>query len=165
MPQPALNINMDAQTNVESLSFSYDGLARKQLTVIIQEPDHEAQHPYPGARHQPPAPAAGRPARVTLRQPAAPTTAKLDPVQAALIGLGLAGADSDAVTGQGTLDVLRYGNIFKARQLVSVRGAGLSYDGLYYVKSVTHNIKRGEYKQSFQLTRDGLISLTPVVPA
>jgi hypothetical protein len=28
---------------------------------------------------------------------------------------------------------------------------------------VTHSIKRGEYKQSFQLSRDGLISQTPVV--
>ena len=26
---------------------------------------------------------------------------------------------------------------------------GLAYDGLYYVNSVTHNIKRGEYKQNF----------------
>ena len=39
-----------------------------------------------------------------------------------------------------------------------------TYDGLYYVNSVTHNIKRGEYKQSFNLSRDGLISNTPVVP-
>ena len=56
------------------------------------------------------------------------------------------------------------GNILRARQLVGVRGAGLAYDGLYYVKTVTHNIKRGEYKQSFTLTRDGLISQTPKVP-
>jgi hypothetical protein len=47
---------------------------------------------------------------------------------------------------------------------VSVRGAGLAYDGFYYVKSVTHDLKRGEYKQSFTLARDGLISMTPVVP-
>jgi hypothetical protein len=47
--------------------------------------------------------------------------------------------------------------------LVGVRGAGLAYDGLYYVDNVTHNIKRGEYKQSFQLSRDGLISITPKV--
>ena len=47
---------------------------------------------------------------------------------------------------------------------MSVRGAGVSYDGFYYVTSVTHNIKRGEYKQSFQLARDGLVSLSPVVP-
>ena len=46
-----------------------------------------------------------------------------------------------------------------------MRGAGSAYDGLYYVKSVTHNIKRGEYKQSFTLTRNGLISTLPRVPA
>jgi hypothetical protein len=48
--------------------------------------------------------------------------------------------------------------------LVGVRGAGIAYDGLYYVNSVTDNLKRGEYKQSFSLSRDGLISPTPVVP-
>ena len=48
--------------------------------------------------------------------------------------------------------------------LVGVRGAGEAYDGLYYVNNVTHNIKRGEYKQSFNLSRDGLGSLTPKVP-
>jgi hypothetical protein len=48
--------------------------------------------------------------------------------------------------------------------LVGVRGAGLAYDGLYYVDSVTHKLKRGEFKQSFQLSRDGLMSLTPKVP-
>jgi hypothetical protein len=47
---------------------------------------------------------------------------------------------------------------------VGVRGAGLAYDGLYYVKSVTHDLKRGEYKQSFTLTRNALVSITPVVP-
>ena len=47
--------------------------------------------------------------------------------------------------------------------MVGVRGAGMAYDGMYYVNSVTHNIKRGEYKQNFQLSRDGLITNTPVV--
>ena len=46
-----------------------------------------------------------------------------------------------------------------------MRGAGLAFDGLYYVKSVTHTIKRGEYKQSFTLARNGLISTLPRVPA
>ena len=49
----------------------------------------------------------------------------------------------------GTLDVARYGRLLKSRQLVGVRGAGLPYDGLYYVKSVSHDIQRGAYKQSF----------------
>ena len=59
--------------------------------------------------------------------------------------------------------VCRFANVLKARGLVGVRGAGMAYDGLYYVKSVTHSIKPGEYKQSFQLARNGLISLLPAV--
>jgi hypothetical protein len=164
VPQPALNVNMDAETNVESLSFSYDGLARKQLTVTIQEPITGLSIPIPIpdiSILRPPL--AARPA-VTLRHAPLPDTAKLTSVQAALMGLGQGVADADAVTGQGTLDVLRYGYVLQARQLVSVRGAGVSYDGFYYVTSVTHSIKRGEYKQSFQLARDGVVSLTPVVP-
>jgi hypothetical protein len=39
--------------------------------------------------------------------------------------------------------------------LVGVRGVGNTYDGNYYVKQVTHRIKRGEYKQSFTLIREG----------
>ena len=54
--------------------------------------------------------------------------------------------------------MLRYGRVLKARQLVGVRGAGPAFDGLYYVKSVTHKLKRGEYKQSFTLVRNGLVS-------
>jgi hypothetical protein len=63
------------------------------------------------------------------------------------------------------LDVLRYGQILRARSLVGVRGAGSAYDGLYYVESVTHNIKRSEYKQNFTLSRDGVTSQTQVVPS
>ncbi len=164
VPQPALNVNMDAETNVESLSFSYDGLARQLITVAIQDPITGLIIPIPLpdiSLLRPPL--AARPA-VALKQAPLPNTANLNPVQAALMGLGQAVSDSDAVTGQGTLDVLRYGRILQARQLVSVRGAGLSYDGFYYVTSVTHSIKRGEYKQNFQLARDGVVSLTPVVP-
>ena len=58
---------------------------------------------------------------------------------------------------------MRYGQILRARMLVGVRGAGITYDGMYYVESVTHNLKRGEYKQNFTLSRDGVVSQTPVV--
>jgi hypothetical protein len=80
-------------------------------------------------------------------------------------GLAEAAKSQDAATAEGSLDVVRYGRILKARGLVGVRGAGLAYDGLYYVKSVTHKIRRGEFKQSFGLTRNGLVSITPRVPA
>ncbi len=83
--------------------------------------------------------------------------------QAALLGLSTTAKAADSVTGNGQLDVVRYGHVLKARGLVGVRGVGLAYDGLYYVSSVTHNIKRGEYKQSFTLSREGLLPLTPAV--
>ena len=47
--------------------------------------------------------------------------------------------------------------------LVGLRGAGFTYDGLYYVKSVSHAISKGQYKQRFSLTREGTGAITPVV--
>jgi hypothetical protein len=166
VPQPALNVNLDANTNVESLSFSLDGLAKKLLILTILDPvTHKITIPIPvpninllrpplGARLTPPA-------KVEFPE----GFAKLTPTQALGRALGISFASNDAITGNGTLNVLRYGRILRSRLLVGVRGAGPAYDGLYYVRSVTHNLKRGEYKQSFTLSRDGLISLTPrVVP-
>jgi hypothetical protein len=82
----------------------------------------------------------------------------------ALRGLANAAGSQDCTTADGTLDVLRYGGILQARSLVGVRGAGIGFDGLYFVNYVKHSIQRGEYKQSFKLARNGLISTVPVVP-
>jgi len=59
------------------------------------------------------------------------------------------------VTGNGEVDAVRYGSILRARRLVGVRGVGFSYNGLYYVRRVTHNIEPGKYTQSFTLSREG----------
>jgi hypothetical protein len=164
VPQPALNVNMDAQTNVESLSFSLDGLAKKitlftifdpatdKIPIVIPVPNINAFKPPLGARPTPPA-------KIEFAKDG--TSKKPD--EAAQSILAALMNNSDAISANGTLDVLRYGSVLRARMLVGVRGAGLAYDGLYYVNSVTHNIKRGEYKESFTLTRDGLISNTPRV--
>jgi hypothetical protein len=90
---------------------------------------------------------------------------KLTVTRAIATALGISFAAKDSITASGSLNVVRYGQVLRSRLLVGVRGAGLAYDGLYYVNSVTHNLKRGEYKESFRLSRDGLVSLTPrVVP-
>ena len=65
----------------------------------------------------------------------------------------------------GTLDVVRYGQILRARSLVGVRGAGIAFDGMHYVDSATHRLKQAEYKQSFVLKRNALIANTPLVPS
>jgi len=92
-------------------------------------------------------------------------TANMTPAEALMRGIAEAVEHADVVTGNGTLNVDRYGQILRARSLVGVRGAGLAFDGMYYVDSCTHNLKPGEYKQSFVLKRNALISNLPVVPA
>ena len=164
VPQPALSINMDADTNVESLSFSFDGMSGEQLLLYILDPvtgEVDLLIPVPDfSILQPPLALKSAP---KLKVNVVEGTSKLTLVKAALLGLSEASSASQAVKGNGQLDVVRYGHVLKARQLVGVRGVGLAYDGLYYVESVTHDIKRGEYKQSFTLSRDGLLPLTPTV--
>ena len=80
-----------------------------------------------------------------------------------MIGLAASAAAAEVVKGEGSLDVTRYGGVLNARQLVGVRGAGQAFDGLYYVQKVKHKIKRGEYKQEFELSRNGLVSTVPTV--
>jgi len=164
VPQPALTMNMDAHTNIESLSFALDGLAKNitimsildpitgKVIVPIPLPNINAFKPPLGAR-----PTA--PAKVIFDKEGS----KFSPTKAAQKILGHLMNNSTAVSATGSLDVLRFGNVLKSRLLVGVRGAGLAYDGMYYVDSVTHDIKPGEYKQNFTLSRDGLISNTPVV--
>ena len=79
-------------------------------------------------------------------------------------GIAYAGKHSDSVFGTGQLDVVRYGHVLRARQLVGVRGAGDAFNGLHYVTHVTHQLKRGSYTQSFGLARNALLSTLPVVP-
>lgn len=170
VPQPALNVNMDAHTNVESLNFTYDGLSKTLYILFIQNllskvpipipiPDITPLNPPLGAK--PPLPLH---VKLITNEPDQNGTAKYTPVQAAIIGMTKAAKGSEVISGSGSLDVLRYGRVLKSRQLVGVRGAGFAYDGLYYVKSVTHNIKHGEYKQSFSLSRNALIPTTSAVP-
>lgn len=165
VPQPALSINMDAHSNVESLSFSLDGLQKKIVLYSIMDPiTGKVVIPIPVPNISILRPPLGVKLPIPWRLEQQEGAAKNNPAKAAQEILGILFNAADAVTASGSLDVVRYGRVLRSRQLVGVRGAGLAYDGLYYVNSVTHNLKRGEYKQSFQLSRDGLVSLTPKVP-
>ncbi|MBS1144036.1 MAG: hypothetical protein H6R14_1442 [Proteobacteria bacterium] len=166
MVQPALNLGMDVHSNVEAISFAVNQSDAELPIVFIQNPITKFPIPLPVPDVSLANPPLGlippMPKGIKLMK----DTAKLSPIAA--LGKGLAaaaGSSADAVTGDGNLDVLRYGHVLKARQLVGVRGAGLSFDGLYYVKKVSSTLKAGEFKQSFSLARNGLISTLPLVPA
>jgi hypothetical protein len=161
--QPALSINFDASTNIDSLSFSYDGTLATQYLVTIIEPNTKLPIPIPVPNLDLLKAPLGAHAPTPLKSEQLRPIANEDPAGAALAALASLFNTPDVITGSGQLDVLRYGHVFKARQLAAVRGAGQYYDGKYYVKSVTHTIKRGEYKQSFTLARGGVGSSVATV--
>jgi hypothetical protein len=169
VPQPALNVDMDAHTNVQSLTFRFDNQKNKIPTVFIYNEQSKATIPIPIPAITPLNPPLGLvpplPTSLGDLQPVADNLSKLPVPQAVMIGLAKAADWAEAVTGEGTLDVVRYGRVLRPRQLVGVRGVGTAFDGLHYVHRVTHVLRRGSYTQRFGLSRNGLISTVPEVVA
>ncbi|WP_312427868.1 hypothetical protein [Achromobacter sp.] len=163
--QPALNLGMDVHSNVESLSFAVNQSDAALPVIFIQNPLTKLPIPLPVPDVSLTSPPLGLLPPLAKGLTLLKDTAKLSP--AAALGRGLAmaaGTTADAVTADGSLNVLRYGHVLKSRQLVGVRGAGLAFDGLYYVKRVDSSLKAGEFRQQFSLARNGLISTLPLVP-
>ena len=157
--QPALSIDLDHASNIDSMSFSADGNAAVLPYAHVKVGGFSVPVPVPDIGVLKP-PLSAR--------PLVPTKTKLletermkagDVMMALLAGRG----GTDPVTATGSMDLSRYGQPLSARSLVGVRGAGSAHDGVWFVKSVTHTLGRGKWKQNFQLSRDGLGSLVPAV--
>jgi hypothetical protein len=166
VPQKALTVKMGSETNVKSINFQHSSLDFTLIKGRIPDPLLNTTIPVV-------------------------TTGSLRPLLSAIPDWGVnypnanvkqyrtggvnfvqaineAQSETDrstdaAVTVTGELDGIVYGDALRARRLVGLRGVGYIHDGYYYVKKVTHKIKKGEYIQSFTLVREGLGSTTPVV--
>ena len=165
VPQPSLNTDMDAHTNVENMSFSFNSESASIPILVIHNPETKAPIPVPIPNVNPLSPPLGIIPPIPKHIDPYKKAAKHTIAQAIMVGLANASKSANAVSANGSLDVLRYGRLLKARKLVGVRGVGHAFNGLYYVEKVTSKIKRGEFKQSFNLSRNGLLSTVPRVPA
>lgn len=154
--QHALNVNMDANSTVDQLTFAYDGTAREEPQARWQDPGTRDSVLFPQPSISPLRPPLGKRATPALKRRAMTGTAKHSPqlVEAEL--LARAAASADVISGSGSLDVNRHGYLLQPRQLVGVRGSGRAYDGDYFVKSVTHNLRPGSFLQNFTLSREGM---------
>jgi hypothetical protein len=162
-PQPALTMNQGAANNVDSLSFSYDALRPTTPVLSIIEPRSHAEISVlvPPIGYVPPLNSRLTP---PLRKGPLRRVANLDALLAALAAIAEQKGTQDAISGNGQLDTVRYGHVLRPGRTVAVRGVGASYDGLYYVREVSHTIRRGSYMQSFSLLRPGLGTTLAVVP-
>jgi len=168
LPQRALSVNMGPETNVESINFTYNGLAPTIVNDSVQDKDLNITVPVitfastrlPPLSLMPALPMLLPNVRKTLLEKGSGLTL----AQAYARAQGITDKSVDGVaTAQGELDAQRYGGVLKPRGIVGVRGVGFTHDGLYYVKSVTHSISHGQYKQKFSLAREGTGPLTPAV--
>ncbi|NEN97260.1 MAG: hypothetical protein F6K50_17525 [Moorea sp. SIO3I7] len=165
LPQSALSVNMGSNTNVESISFEYNALAATTVSGQVQDRDTNkvksldisSSKLFPLAQTS------------ALKQSQVRTVVPkpiqgLSESQAKAFAQGITDTSlDDVVVAEGTLNALEYNGILQAGALVGVRGVGNQYDGFYYVKSVTHQLQTGQYKQQFVLTREGLGSTTLAV--
>ena len=161
-PQHAIALNLGGDTNVESIHFSHDAFAPMQVRGHYLDPLTKIVVPVPAPPFVAVPPLALKPTRAR-RQSFLARSAHL-PMPNVTRQAMLAGQSSrDALTAEGELEPLRYGGVLKVRGLVGVRGAGLSYDGFYFVRKTTHKVERGKYLQSFTLCREGTVPTSPVV--
>ncbi len=165
VPQSALTVNMGAESNVESFNVRNNALEPTLVEGKVQDRTTGQTLPVKTFASLRP-PLAAFPAWL-FNQPNVRRTqfrqSGVNAVQAFARAQSMTDASIDAVTAEGELDALRYGNLLQPRRLVGVRGAGYLHDGLWYVKRVTHTIRREAYRQRFTLAREGLGSTVPVV--
>jgi hypothetical protein len=165
IPQPALTVDMGAATNVESINFQYDGLKATRIAGSVQDRQSNQRIPVQTFLSTRP-PLAALPALMNvdfIREKVFRAEAGLNVAQAMAQAQAETEQSTDVVTAEGEVNAVRYGHLLQARGLVGLRGAGYSYDGLYYVKQVATSIRKGEVRQKFTLTREGLGSTVPVV--
>ena len=104
---------MDAHTNVDSLSFTFDSDRKVMPVIAIQEEFTKAPFPIPIPDVTPLSPPLGLITGIPKRTLPISGTGKYTFPQALMIGLAKAAQSSDTVTGTGSLNVLRYGRILK----------------------------------------------------
>ena len=168
LPSKALSVNMGHLTNCESIDFSYDAQAATTVKGQVQDRLTGQTLPVQTFASLRIPPFASQPALLT-QQPNVRSSqfrsSGLNVIQSFGRAQGMTDASTDSVvTASGEVDTTRYGAVLQARGVVGVRGVGYQHDGFYFVQRVTHQLREGEYRQSFELSREGFGALTPVVP-
>jgi hypothetical protein len=163
--QKALNVDMDIETNVESISCTFDSDSASMPIIAIENPISRVPPiPIPAGLVNPLDPPLGLVPPIPKQFPVVADSSKKTFPRALMSAWADQAASNRVVRAEGTLDALRYGEPLKPRRLVGLRGVGTAFDGLYFTEQVTSTMKRGEFRQDFTLVRNGLISTLGRIP-
>jgi hypothetical protein len=157
-PQKALTVNMGSLTNVDTINLQMNALAVTTVTGSVQDRKTNAIQPTQ-ANSSTRQNLSAKPAlrnQSFIRTTQFRETGRLQLQAGARAQAMLDKSVDRVITVNGELDSLQYGDILNFGKIVELRGVGYSYDGRYYVNSVTHVFRGGEYKQRFSLSREGL---------
>ncbi|MBX3641412.1 MAG: hypothetical protein KF888_13125 [Nitrosomonas sp.] len=155
-PQCALSVKMGPFTNVDSISFQFNALSAQRMRYI-ERGESNIISSFSQDRSIPLAQNVAEAKRST-------TLTGYSARSAAQAQGAVDKSFDNVVTATGELNTLRYNGILNPRGLVGLRGVGVTYDGLYYVKSVSHRISKGHYGQNFTLIREGTGTTLPLIP-
>jgi hypothetical protein len=157
-PQAPLTVKMGSFTNVTSINFQNNGMSATTVKGKLQDRrTNQVQSIVENRSDRPALAAQSALTQQSHRRIERYRETGRDVTQAATRAQAVTDRSVDnVVTVTGDLDAMSYGGLLQVRGVVTLRGVGFNYDGLYYVKSVTHKISKGDYKQSFTITREGL---------
>ena len=156
-PQGVLSFDFGSQTNLNSFNVDFDMLAPTSVAGLTTDPNSRLPIPTiaPASTDLPMGlePALNRilppPIELYCGQAA-------NPAEAQLQALARATRSSRAVRATGEVDAVKLARPLMAGMPVLVRGAGREHSGQYYVTSVTHQISRDDYTQSFSAHRNAV---------
>jgi phage protein D len=158
-PQKLLAIQFGDETNLASLSVEQDGtppteIEMRRIDPLAKAEDKESLADLPRRR-------LGKQTLKDLRV-GVPSGRRLLKQRAAAgtlemqsdLRAGYDAADS-FLRLSGEVDARAYRAVLRAKRLVTVKGAGATYSGLYYVTRVRHHFTTEGYTQTFEARRSG----------
>lgn len=154
-PQGVLTVNMGDATNVNSFQANFDMLqatTAKAANVDVHSSDQQstdsdsAEDKSLGSASTVPA---DNPRQVLISGTGLADTGELQTAAQAEVD-----RSAFAITAEGEVNTVAYGDVLRAKRPVLVRGAGKQFSGLYYVQRVTHTFTGDGYTQHFSLKRN-----------
>lgn len=154
-PQGVLSVNMGSATNVNSFHARFDMVqpaTAQAHNVDIHsseqqtgQSDSQEDKPLGSASTVP----TGNPRQVLISGTGLSDTGELQTAAQAEVD-----RTSWAITAEGEVNTVAYGDVLRAKRPVLVRGAGRQFSGIYYVERVLHSFTGDGYTQQFSLRRN-----------